>query len=378
MKRFDLGMSINYCPLWGVVESIRELFQNAYDAQTANPENKMYFNYDEDTETLCIGNKNGSLETKTLLLGQTTKAGNDNMIGQHGEGYKVATVVLKRNGKSVKVYNRSEREIWTAKVIKSRRYQADVVVFDIEKVSVFKSVPDHDLIFEVGGITKDEYNAIVASNLHLQSLNSENVIQAGGSRILTDEAHAGRLYVGGLYVTTSRYAKLGYDFEPSLIKLDRDRSFIDGLDLQFICGKVLCATGNINIIKKYKDVWDGEYIRWYLDDGAFSKNNLVDLYDSEYTKFIKKNGKDAIACTSTTEFNQLKRNGFNAVLVNNNQYHFITNSSLYVNNSDVYLKSDSDLADELESWFNENIFEGTDAYNSGKSIIDSVLEALRK
>lgn len=24
MKRFDLGMSINYCPTWGVVESVRE------------------------------------------------------------------------------------------------------------------------------------------------------------------------------------------------------------------------------------------------------------------------------------------------------------------------------------------------------------------
>lgn len=25
MKRFDLGMSINYCPTWGVVESLTDL-----------------------------------------------------------------------------------------------------------------------------------------------------------------------------------------------------------------------------------------------------------------------------------------------------------------------------------------------------------------
>lgn len=57
MKRFELGMSINYCSTWGVVEAVREIFQNALDAQTANPDNEMYFGYDKDKETLFVGNK---------------------------------------------------------------------------------------------------------------------------------------------------------------------------------------------------------------------------------------------------------------------------------------------------------------------------------
>ena len=173
MKRFDLGMSINYCPTWGVVESVREFFQNAHDEEIVNPENKMYFGYDKDSKTLLIGNKNGRLTTSTLLLGQSSKRDNAETIGQHGEGYKVATVVLLRNGKGVKVYNRADKEVWTAKTVKSRRYQADVVVFDIEKVSIFKSVPDHDLIFEISGIDEDEYQAIVDSNLFLQDLKED-------------------------------------------------------------------------------------------------------------------------------------------------------------------------------------------------------------
>lgn len=374
MKRFDLGMSINYCRTFGVVESVRELFQNAFDAQTANPANAMYFDYDETTETLRVGNKNGSLATKTLLLGQTSKANDENMIGQHGEGYKVATVVLLRNGKSVKVYNRNDREIWTAKIVKSRRYQADVVVFDIEKVSIFKSVPDHDLIFEVSGITKDEYSAIVESNLHLQSLNEDCVIQAGKSRILTDDAHAGKLYVGGLYVTTSKYAKLGYDFEPSLVKLDRDRSFIDGLDLQFLCGKVLCAT-NIDVVRKYKDTWDGQYIRLYIDT-RLPNADLSKLYDETYSKFLEENGEDAVPCTTTESFNQLRRNGYNAVLVTDNQYHYISSSKNYLDCS-VEEDLNEKLADQLEEWFSEHIEEGSEAYDAGKVIIDSVLERLR-
>lgn len=152
-RRFDLGMSLDYVSEWGVIQAVRELFQNARDAQVANSDNNMFFDYNKDTQTLRIGNRNGSLTTDTLLLGVSTKRDNAELIGQHGEGYKVATVVFLRNNKTLKVYNRRSKEIWTAKIVKSRRYGADVAVFDIEKVSLFKSVPDHDLIFEVGNIT---------------------------------------------------------------------------------------------------------------------------------------------------------------------------------------------------------------------------------
>lgn len=376
MKRFDLGMSVNYCPQWGVVEAIREFFQNSFDAQTANPENKMYFEYDEGAEVLRIGNRNGQLATNTLLLGQSTKTDDERMIGKHGEGYKVATVVLIRNGKTVTVYNRADREVWSAKKIKSRRYQAEVVVFDIEKVSIFKSVPDHDLIFEIGGITADDYSAIKASNLHLQDLSENSYVMAGESRILFDEAHRGKLYVGGLYVTTSKYANYGYDFEPSLIRLDRDRSFIDGLDLQFVCGKVICATHDMEMLEKCKDLWDGQYVHVYLSYGGFGEENLVAFYDSMYQKFKEANGDDAIPCVSVDDFNRLKRNGFNAVLVKPNEYHYVTCSASYAEPETT--SDEEDLADRLENWFLAYVSSDSDGYEEGKELIEEVAERLRE
>lgn len=68
-RRFDLGMSLNYCESWGVVEAVRELFQNALDEEIVNSENKMYFHYDADSQVLRVGNKNSNLATKTLLRG---------------------------------------------------------------------------------------------------------------------------------------------------------------------------------------------------------------------------------------------------------------------------------------------------------------------
>lgn len=390
MKRFDLGMSINYCPTWGVVESVREFFQNAHDEEIVNPENKMYFGYDKDSKTLCIGNKNGRLTTNTLLLGQSSKRDNSETIGQHGEGYKVATVVLLRNGKGVKVYNRADKEVWTAKTIKSRRYQADVVVFDIEKVSIFKSVPDHDLIFEISGIDEDEYQAIVNSNLFLQDLKEGDDYIASNPgyplttcmcKVLTGERHAGKLFVGGLYVTTSKYAKYGYDFAPELVRLDRDRGFIDGIDLQFLTAKVISATGDTELINEAKNFWDGSYFKYYLSNykSVFDNSSYAEMFDKSYQEFLDENGEDAIPVQTTDDFNRLSRNGFNPVLVEEKDFFFYSGSSMYNPAPDIEDESDAgELADKLEDWFADiSLDHDSDEYNNGACIVGNIIELLR-
>lgn len=390
MKRFDLGMSINYCPTWGVVESVREFFQNAHDEEIVNPENKMYFGYDKDSKTLRIGNKNGRLTTNTLLLGQSSKRDNSETIGQHGEGYKVATVVLLRNGKGVKVYNRADKEVWTAKTIKSRRYQADVVVFDIEKVSIFKSIPDHDLIFEISGIDEDEYNAIVDSNLFLQDLREgEDYITSNPGyplttrmcKVLIGEKHAGKLFVGGLYVTTSKYAKYGYDFAPGLVKLDRDRGFIDGIDLQFLTAKVISATGDTELINEAKNFWDGSYFKYYLSNykSVFDNSSYAEMFDKSYQEFLDENGEDAIPVQTTDDFNRLSRNGFNPVLVEEKDFFFYSGSSMYNPAPDIEDEPDAgELADRLEDWFADiSLDHDSDEYNDGACIVGDILEYLR-
>lgn len=390
MKRFDLGMSINYCPTWGVVESVREFFQNAHDEEIVNPENKMYFGYDKDSKTLRIGNKNGRLTTNTLLLGQSSKRDSSETIGQHGEGYKVATVVLLRNGKTVKVYNRADKEVWTAKTVKSRRYQADVVVFDIEKVSIFKSVPDHDLIFEISGIDEDEYNAIVDSNLFLQDLregkdyitsNPGYPLTTRMCKVLTDEKHAGKLFVGGLYVTTSKYAKYGYDFAPGLVKLDRDRGFIDGIDLQFLTAKVISATGDTELINEAKNFWDGSYFKYYLSSykSVFDNSSYAEMFDKSYQEFLDENGEDAIPVQTTDDFNRLSRNGFNPVLVEEKDFFFYSGSSMYNPAPDIEDEHDAgELADRLEDWFTDiSLDHDSNEYNNGACIVGDIIEYLR-
>lgn len=419
MKRFELGMSIDYCSTWGVVEAIREIFQNALDAQTANPDNEMYFKYDQDKETLFIGNKKGILGTNTLLLGTTSKAGNNNFIGKFGEGYKVATVVLLRLGKKVTVYNGNANEIWTAHTINSRRYNAKVAVFDIENTqSVADKVKEllnlgisgnsskkktYNLVFSVSGITADEYKEIVYSNLYLQEFqeipdNEKKTryvksIYDGDKvcRILTDESQSGRLYVGGLYVTTSKRAKFGYDFSPNMVTLDRDRGFIDNMDLQWLCSKALLMSNNSKLIEDAKDSWDGEYIRVFASHRMDEKNVCEAIQpscDKECNAFYEEYGDDAVAVTDTNEFNSLKKKGVNAVMTTERQYFYVTNSSSYKAPEEEY-DEEEDAAKQLFDWYErlgiylekQGLTEGVTGnpgiYEEGEEIIEMVMDLLK-
>ena len=133
MRRFELGMNLEYAKDWTVVDAVREFYQNALDEEKENHENIMSFSYNKDTQTITISNKKSKLTPKSLLLGESSKRGKDGLIGRHGEGYKVATVVLMRNGITVTIYNNENKEVWSSSLVKSRRYDSNIVVFDIEK-----------------------------------------------------------------------------------------------------------------------------------------------------------------------------------------------------------------------------------------------------
>ena len=93
MKKLELTIASNYVPTWTVVDAVRELFQNALDQGD--------YTWHFAAGTLTLTNCNTSLSTSSLLLGTSTKAGDLATVGQFGEGYKIATLVLLRSGKQV-------------------------------------------------------------------------------------------------------------------------------------------------------------------------------------------------------------------------------------------------------------------------------------
>lgn len=370
-RRFELGMSMEYVGNWGITEAVREIFQNCYDEEIVNPENKMLCEYNEELQVLRIGNRNSTLSTKTLLLGCSSKRDDKRTIGTHGEGYKVATIVLLRNNIGIRILNYNDREVWTAKVVNSKRYGCPIGVYDIEQLGIFKKQPEFNLVFELAGITKEMYDLIKENNLHLQDDLGE-VYNGNSGRCLLDEKFKGKIYVNGLFVCTNPNLTYGYDIVANLVKLDRDRGLIDSFDLQWTLGRVIYETGNIDFINSVKSTWDGVYIRIYMASVTSDKSVNKAIYFDSYEKFREKYGNDAVAVNSTDEFNILKKQGYNPVMVRDSDYHYITNCPEYTTVSIEPITKDSVLK-SLDDWYNKYYtYLPTEALDSFNDIIENL------
>lgn len=318
-SRYELTISTNYVSNWTYIEAFRELFQNAIDNETTNPENKMLFEFTGDSIKIC--NKHSILDVSSLLMGSTTKAGDENTIGKHGEGYKVAFVVLLRKGKTIKVYNYGKREIWETRLVKSKRFGGVLVpCITIEREAFWKEVPDNDLTIEVGNVSAEEYSDIVRNNLHLRpgKIDCYDIPKSG--RILLDKEESGRVYVKGLYVTTKPDMVYGYDFMPNKLSLDRDRAMVSDFDLTWETSKLWAESSKeprmLRIITSLvkggkKDVAVLESVASY----SCSDDSVI--WESVTKNFKESHGAKCIPVVTTEEYESIKSRGGRPVITGN-------------------------------------------------------------
>lgn len=280
MRKYELSISADYVPGWGVTEAVREFFQNSIDEETRDSSNKMLFEYDEAEEKLIIGNKHSELDIKTLLFGTTTKNDDDAMIGNHGEGYKIATVVLLRLGKTVVFNNYCRREVWRPRLVKSRKYDGALVpTFFVETAAVWEKVPDHSLMIEISGITPEEYEKAKKSNLHLQG--DYQKIETMYGDILESPEHKGKIFVGGLYICEEPRLDIGVDFKPCYVRLERDRNMVNSFDVCWYASKMVENAQNAELLKKSIDSYSGQYIMCECVPEDL-KNEIAEDFINEY------------------------------------------------------------------------------------------------
>lgn len=325
MRRYELTISTNYVPDWGYIEAFRELFQNALDNEIVNPENKMSFSFDSEKGEVSIKNKTSILEVGTLLLGSTTKADDESTIGKHGEGYKIAFMVLLREGKTIKVYNYGNKEIWKARLVKSKRYNGNLVpVISVERGAFWKTIPDNDLTITVGNVTQDEYDKLVEKNLNLQE-DVEYFEVPNFGKILTNEKEKGNIYVKGLFVCRNEKITYGYDFEPRLIELDRDRKLVEQFKIvwetsamwRYAYSKGVKQKEIIEMIKKSEpDVTYFKDRRWIssleIESEYYVEENLAEDLAQD---FIEEHGEDSVPVVNNDELEAVRENNQKPVIV---------------------------------------------------------------
>lgn len=219
------GFGAEYLPSWSYPAALRELYQNFID----------YGDYTEEhiivdgvaQVKLTNGWKPESLEY--LRIGNTGKGDNPNAIGHHGEGLKMAFLILLRNGFNSMIFtNRyavypewySDNEI------------GDCFCFNYEIHDFYES--PYTLEFDCPA---DEYLAF-KENL----IKPEDIIYSHWDYGDLLNKPAGNIYSGGLFVANLKGVGRSYNIKPRYLPLDRDRCVPQAFDVEYRTSKILEAS----------------------------------------------------------------------------------------------------------------------------------------
>lgn len=310
---YELSLTENYVSDWTFNDAIRELIQNGTDQEILDSENEFSLEYFEYSKRLLMKNSKSKLKINTLLLGSSTKSKNEDTVGQFGEGYKIAALVLNRLGKTFTIYNNEEKEVWTSRFKNSEKWKEKILSFYISQ----RETEDAGLCIEVGNVSWGEYNNLADVWIGMCDFDYEKVETQYGE-ILTDEEFAGQVFVNGLFVDCNSDLQYGYNFKPKYIKLERDRKTCDSWNVEDITSKMIAegmVSGGIPIeivrqmVESNKDdVYHLEF-NTYLGDVKKVQEMLVESFDEQNPQPY------SIPVSSQEEIKKVKAYGGNPVVV---------------------------------------------------------------
>jgi hypothetical protein len=298
MARIELTISADYLPNWKLMEGLRELIQNAKDAEVQH-DAKMTIDYRNrrvdgyDTGGLIITNDGCTMPLEALLLGHTTKLGDSRTIGQYGEGLKLAAVALIRNGYKLKIRNGSE--VWEPKIEKSATFDSNVLVFDIHKGRKF----ENRVQFEVLGVNDQEWEDIRSKILFLSDKPLAKISNEDG-QLLLDSEYAGKIFLKGMFVAKCDH-KYGFNFYEG--DIDRDRRMLNDVTykIQTFCASLMNSEANRKII--------GSWYFEQISQGSFNYGYLHNEAVEFIAEKFKKSFGDVIPVESEEEEKELAHLG---------------------------------------------------------------------
>lgn len=313
---YELSLTENYVSDWTFNDAIRELIQNGTDQEILDSENEFSLVYDWGDNILRLKNSKSKLKINTLLLGSSTKSKNEDTVGQFGEGYKIAALVLNRLGKTFTIYNNEKKEVWTSRFKNSEKWKEKILSFYISQ----RETEETGLCIEVGNVSLDEYRGLsdVWIKFDEDDYMGMNMVVTSYGEILMNEDYSGKVYVNGLYIHCNADLKYGYDFKPKYMKLERDRKACDSFNAREITCRMI-AEGMVNgdipieevsrmVNENVDDVYNFEY-NTYENDVQKVQEAILEAFDNQNPQPY------SIPVSSQTEIKKVKAYGGNPVVV---------------------------------------------------------------
>ena len=313
--KIELTIAVDYLPGWGVFEGVRELLQNARDAQTelSAPMTVRTRASSDSAGVLVIENEGCTMPYEALLLGHTSKADRSDLIGKFGEGFKLGILALLRAGHSVKIRNGSE--VWVPSIEQSDRFACRVLTFDIQK----GRKNENRVQIEVGNISAEVYRDEIRPRfLWLDAkdgdLRTDCVKTAYGSLLLSSQ-HKGRVYVKGIFVEHKPELTVGFDFEDC--EVDRDRKMVSSYDYQWKARQIWTSA-----LAQRPDLF-GQFLTLVEEKSAdtagiddyYAKKLPEAFVDHAVATFDARYGSDAVPVSNLGESQDLEHFGRKGVVV---------------------------------------------------------------
>jgi hypothetical protein len=306
LARIELSIASDYVN-WGVAESVRELIQNAKDAEDIGT-GQAIIKYRPSNQTLKITTKGASITRDKLVLGVTTKRDDNRQRGQFGEGFKLAFACLLRN--EVEVLADVGTENWRPALEHSETFDSEILV-----IHTRAKKDSGEITIQIKGVTPEHWEEIVGNTLFLQKSIGKHIGVPNG-QVLMNKKHQGRLYSRGLYICRmpERNHKFGYDL--SELKVDRDRRMIDKWDVHYAARQALSyafLNGKLNADDIYALLEEDCAEARILGDEYISL--AIEVQEALAEVFRARHGEGAIPVVSAADSFAVEHVGHKGVVV---------------------------------------------------------------
>lgn len=338
-KFYELPITRDYVKSWTAVEAIRELFQNAIDHDKESWNVEMVDDCEEGESILTIVSDGARLSPKTLLLGHTTKADDETAIGHFGEGYKLALLVLCREGYDVWV--RNSAVIWRPVFRMSDQFGEEVLVIHETKNANWDKTDADSLQFVIGGLPAEVTEKLRENTLYLQS-NIGQVHRTRYGEILLEKP--GKLYINGLFVCDTELT-YGYNVKPEHLELERDRQTVSSFNLRWLTKDMWFDTDQFPKV--------AEMMEANVPDLEYAQHNCPELVKEACYRRFRDKHPGAVIASSQSELDALVKNGMTDVVVYGGSFYpVISRYPRYVADT-PRIASKSPMA-HLEEFFREH------------------------
>lgn len=215
-KVYPTCLTRNYVSRWEVADSIREFWQNSLDCGE--------YDINRYGNEIVINSYGGTIDAQNLLLGVGSKTNDETKRGGFSEGLLLALLIVAREGVDIKFINGDKQ--WIPTFDWNEDYKCETLYIVEEDAE--EEFPDGvSITLQLPSNIADK---VEQNTLHLQG--DYDKFETDEGTILLGSQHAGKIYVGGLFVDNFR-SDYGFDFKPEDFALDRDRKSLNPWDVKW-------------------------------------------------------------------------------------------------------------------------------------------------